>query len=647
MDAMVSDSVTASPGEKQRSIKNPSRGSSPETTPQGHDACFITNLSTELVCLIIDFVPPESHLDFACTCKRIADCSSKVLKRHQEAYSKYRVASDISPITIPTLLRSAFGRADPLLAWHVRSIEIWYDRTSWLDWKPLNFDQCLHEEDMDVDSTLWKWQDDELLEYLEAIEGQFDAMLESGDEDIRLEAREQFEDGLDGILKMLLIAYCPRLQDVKFITHEHREKSTLGWLKRVIQGSILYGSHWPPGLCSIQEVAVGVESETWMTTRHTQNEDGHLDGSNKTMEIFSTLLRLPRLNSIYYNDLRRSGWDDSTDYESRTLMPLHSSTVKHIFLDDCSDMPHSFRFALPRAPSALETFTLRAGDSGDRMDDADALVQGLCSEQSASLHTLMFYGPYSYAQIHGYRCSVYRNEELEKADNLKTVAMDISDVELDCLYSTSGDVYKMTYKEQRKYFVKWFTETAFPGSIERLVFWGKAEEYFPTQCKGSFLDWLEDALIAVIQSHRRMEGWDEDDEEYDKLSDAYESFYGNLKAVYLEDVETEYKNTRHKNGEPRADKIYFQRLVEVGREAGIDIHTLTNRVPAKHTHSFPTAPDKYNLRSGSWWERKGEIEDWVFNVYKGRRVPPGCRKCGKCETCLGQYSEELWRSLDR
>lgn len=616
-----------------------------------HDGCFITTLSTELIDHIIDYIPYESQVDFARSCKRLADCSSRVLKRHQEAFKKYRVASDISPVTIPTLLRSVFGRADPILAWHVRSIEIWYDRTSWLDWKSLRFDQPLHEEDsdMDADSTSWKWQDDELTEYFEDIEDQFVAMMGGGDEDIYIEAREQFEDGLDGILKALLIAYCPRLRDVKFITHEHKGKSTLGWLKRLIQGSILHGVHWPPGLCNVQNVAVGVESDTWMTTRHTDSADQvPLDGTDKSMEIFSALMRLPRLTSIYYNDLRRTGWDDDTDFESRTLIPMHSSTVKHIFLDDCGDMPFSFRVALPRAPRALETFSLRAGNSGDRMDDADGLVHGLCKAQTNTLHTLMFYGPYNGNEIHGYRCSVYRNEELNDSGNLETVAIDISDVELDCFYSASDTCHEDTEEANRKYFIKWFRETAFPGTIQRLVFWGNAGEHYMPGCRDKFLDWLEDALINVIESWRWKEGWDSaDEEEFDKLSTAYESFLGNLKAIYLEDIERQYKRSAYDaTKEPRTDKVYFRRLVEIGEEAGIDVYTLTNRAQTKHLHDFPTAPDKYDLRSGPWWERRDEIKDWVFDVYKGRRVPPGCGNCGECEQCLDEYTKELWESLN-
>ena len=86
------------------------------------DTCFLTNLATELVHRIIDFIPPASHIDFACSCKHLNACSADVFKRHRDAQLKYGVASDIDPATIPTLLRSAFGYGDPILAWHVRSL---------------------------------------------------------------------------------------------------------------------------------------------------------------------------------------------------------------------------------------------------------------------------------------------------------------------------------------------------------------------------------------------------------------------------------------------------------------------------------------------------------------------------------------------
>ena len=608
-----------------------------------HNTCFITDLSTELIYHIIDFVPYEYQVNFALTCKRLADCSSKVLKRHQEAFKKYRVASDILPTTIPTLLRSVFGRADPIMAWHVRSIEVWYDRDSWLDWKPLSFDQPLHEDDMDIDSTLWEWQDDELEEYLEDIEDQFMALLDAGDEEVFVEVRQQFEDGLDGVLKALLIAYCPRLQNVTFVTYEHGKTSTLGWLKRIVQGSIQYGSHWPPGLCSINNVAVGVESDTWLTARHTQHNDPPLDGTDRSMETFSVLLRLPLLSSIYYNDLRRPSWDDQTDYESRTLIPKGLSNVKHIFLDDLGDIPYSFRCALFQAPRALETFTLRAGRSGDRLDDVDALVSGLSSSQQSSLHTLMFYGPNITDEMHGYRCSVYRNEELNDAHNLKTVAIDVSDVELDAFYYTSQwndqDHGKdWTPDQWREFFVNWFCEHAFPRGIERVVFWGAPSEYYLPKCQGRFLDWLEDALIACIEPSNA-----------DKQSDSERGpVYPNLKAVYLEDIEWSYiQACRSTDAGPSSEKVFFGRLAKVAKDAGVDVYTLTHQPETRSLHKFPSAPDKYDLQSGPWRERRGERMDWVFDVYEGRMVGPGCGKCGECGKCLSEYSRELWEGLER
>lgn len=655
------------------------------------ERCYITALSTDVIYYIVDFIPYESQLNFACTCRRIADCSSNMLKRHQEAFKKFRVASDISPTTMPTLLRSVFGRSDPLISWHVRSIEIWYDRRSWLEWKPLDFDQPWHEEDMKINRTPWTWQDNEVEQYLENFEDKFSKIVDADDEDFCVDPRAHFTDGLDGIVKALVIAHCPGLRDITFITTEHKKNTTLGWLRRMIQASRLNGRHWPPGLCRIENVAVGVESDTWMSRRHLEEINHQSDHPDTSMEIFSSLLHLPRMTSIYYNDLRRPDYDDQTEFS--TLMPPHCSKVKHIFLDGCGDVPYSFRCALTTAPRALETFTLRAGNT--RLEDADQIVSGLSHDQADSLHTVMFYGPYTWQTIHGYRCSVYRNEELEKAVNLKTVAMHISDLELDCYYSVPDEYNEDTTEEEyREYFIKWFCETAFPPLVERLAFWGLVDEFYMPTCAGKFLDWLEDALINAIQSRPLIGEVDEpsmeevaespieevaessieevnedDQEEHDTLSDATECHatesesesravkpcWGNLKAIYLEEIERQYSmrdvsenpSTSQSEKPPWTEKIYFGRLVEVAKEAGIDVYTITNRAPAKHAHDFPKAPDKYDLRSGPWYARRDEIKDWVFDVYKGRLVPPGCGKCGRCEQCLGVYSEALWKSVGK
>ena len=108
-------------------------------------------------------------------------------------------------------------------------------------------------------------QDDELDEYLEDIDGRLEEAAKDGDDDILTDAHEQFTGGCDGILKMLLISHCPRLRAVKFVTQQNHDKSTLGWLRKIIQGSINYDDRWPPGISNIQEIAVGVESDTRLT----------------------------------------------------------------------------------------------------------------------------------------------------------------------------------------------------------------------------------------------------------------------------------------------------------------------------------------------------------------------------------------------
>jgi len=70
----------------------------------------MTNLSTEVICLIMNNIPFSSHFDFACVCRMIAAASQHVLWRRQKAYNAFRIVSDKDPTTVPLLLQSALGR---------------------------------------------------------------------------------------------------------------------------------------------------------------------------------------------------------------------------------------------------------------------------------------------------------------------------------------------------------------------------------------------------------------------------------------------------------------------------------------------------------------------------------------------------------
>jgi hypothetical protein len=582
---------------------------------QEGDACFITNLATELVQHIIDFVPPSSHLALARTCKHIFACSSDVLKRHHDALIKYGVSSDLDPATIPTLLRSAFGYGDLVLAYQVRSLEIWYDRTSWQEWKTLDLQTPLDEDIENVPIT-WEYMYGEIENYLACLEHGTDAIANLDN------AREQLENGCDGFLKAVLLAHCPRLQDVKFVMPGFLDEASAApsWLTILIDDA--YNSkRWGPGLQNLSTVAVGLPSETWMDIPYNSHTNGPAHQSPNTPLLMS-LLRLPSISRIYFRDHMHS-YSDKTPYHD--LLPEGSSTVQHIFLDNPSDLGYHFAKALTQAPKALLSVSFRGGEA--EFGDADQVVKMLGRQQGSSLESLMFYsyGPGTRGRrIHGYRCGAFRPEELNDFNVLKHLCINVQDIELQAFYDEQH--MRQDWESDGAWTDRCFVSYFEGACLEALVLWnGLTNNHIswePTEEQG-----FEDALIWL------MNGTDS------KMPDR------TLKALYLEHVERNSGPIRERRGRPVTDSeehIWFRRAVEVGRKRGVDVHTLTNRNPPRHQHEFPEAPDRYSWVTGPWGQRPQEL---VFDVYSGRRGPRGCGKCGNCEACLALYSKELWDSI--
>ena len=202
----------------------------------------IIDLPTDIVCMVLDRLPLSSHFHFACTCKSLAAASAYILQRHQEAYNKFRVVSDRDPTTVPLLLQSAFGK-DPITAWHVRSFEVWRDRTSWDEWEtyslytPISFGLDGGVSDLDV------LEFKPLLERVGDYLDWYEEECSYGDVK-QVKAFTQIESGHDGVLKALLFAKLPRLRDLKLVTRSQATGSTLSWLKTLIAAS--KGVHSPP-----------------------------------------------------------------------------------------------------------------------------------------------------------------------------------------------------------------------------------------------------------------------------------------------------------------------------------------------------------------------------------------------------------------
>lgn len=570
-------------------------------TAEDLDRCYITQLSTEVVLQIIDFIPPASHLDFACSCKRILACSSDILERHRRAFTDYHVSSDLNPETVPTLLRSAFGYSDPITAWHVRSFEIWYDRKSWEEWKTIKF-ELPPSDDGESEPLSWEFLYEEQEDYLESLE------YGNGTSELLEIARVQMEDGFDGILKAVLLANCPRLRDVKFVTRGvdriYDDTSCLSWLEVFIDDAVRGENSWPSGLENLQSVAVGIPSETWLFP-HLQYLYQRPDEPSTCLLL--QLLRLPNIESIYFKDYT-CDMEDPTDYS--LLLPARCSSVKHLFLDNCDELGDSFREALVEAPVSLVTASFRAGDAV--LEHADDIVSGLCEYQH-SLRSLMFYNYSEQHGIQGYRCLAFRPEEFRDSHGLANISVNIRDVELDALYAETCKADG----ESNSAVIERFFDESFPRSTETLTFWDELDSghihWEPSKEVG-----FENAIIKLIESEE----------------------HKNLKAIFLEEVERVRFGTV--GAEPRTDAVWFRKAIEVGRQHGVDVHTLTNRNEVMHRIDFPEAPDRYDLVTGPWGKRP---EDWVFSGYSGMRGPPGCGKCGKCDLCLRNYSKELWDTL--
>ncbi|KAJ4361060.1 uncharacterized protein N0V89_001629 [Didymosphaeria variabile] len=634
--------------------------------------CSIQDLSTELVLMVLEYLPFESHFDFACTCRRLAVASRGVLERHQDAYSKYRVASDLDPATVPLLLRSAFGRGDPIPAWHVRSFEIWRDRASWGEWQMYSLTTPLVCGSECGPSRL-RVSNEEAGRYLKWFEGQLSEELDEG---VVEELLEQVGSGRDGILKALLFAKCERLGDLKFVTRCQEKGSGLASMKLLIAKWLQYGSHettdndsgdesdddndcgcdscgendthmdsgndsdsdwesldsddteqppqstttasWPPGFAAIRTLAVGVSSATWM-------DDPREDPSSL---LFAHLLRLPNIHSIFFSHLRTHEWndlafDEDEDEYGYDVLPKGSSSIQHIFLHGCDELDSDVRDDLWDAPRSLLTISFRH-DGESEFWGATGTANGLALAQKKCLRGIMWYG-YAYGCLQGDHCTVLDNEEFDhfkRLPGVTQVSVSMQDVELAMEHADTYEKLRFYDEDERddedgEGYVFDDVDDGDKFFVRRLA------TLFPRSMEtlvlwdepqGTESALLDRAMVKIIQDGR----------------------YKNLKAIFLQDVE------RAREG-PRTEGLWFQDAIAAGRAAGVDVHTLTNRGPMRHKLDFVEAPDEYDLRSGIHsGVRSG---DWVFDAYAGRRVPLGCGKCGSCENCLAQYDARLWATM--
>ncbi|OHE93651.1 hypothetical protein CORC01_11054 [Colletotrichum orchidophilum] len=568
---------------------------------------FLTLLPIELLVNIIEHIDVASHLNFACTCKKIAECSAVILQRHREAHDQYGVVSDLQPLTIPTLLHNAVVRKDPFVAWHVRSLEIWGPRKSWSHWRPFML-QPPNRFDTGAPPLAWSFGNEERAEYIRLLGD----VLHLADDDIS-RAMKQLDEGNDGILKVLFTALCPRLRNVKYVwCSEGNEDDSLEWLASTIEISRFLES-WAPGLRSLRDVSIGVSSGTWLDRDNQAHHDPRL---------LASLLQLPSIDSIYFHGFYEDG---SVQDPSRGLS-RGCSTLQHLFIDGAEDMSEEYRVALLDAPRSLKTLRLRGNvrrDQGYWYDIEKFLLNAL-NAQSASLESLMVHEAWGMRSTRESSRPLYPLHLIEPntLPHLRHVWLENADL---VQQASNYDLYTVPelWQTPSEAALAWVL-SRLPTSMEVLLLGNSTEQSDPRM--------TEDLLIGLLESGR----------------------FPRLKAIFIEDDVVRRGQCRQPSctkHEPR-NRLYFQRLVAVGEKHGVDVNCTASgnrrRIHGDDAIGFPPSPDDATALVFSPLDSRARAGTGTgareFNVFSGRWQPKRCGNCGTCKRCFQVYTKESWKT---
>ncbi|GKT75380.1 hypothetical protein ColTof4_07803 [Colletotrichum tofieldiae] len=482
---------------------------------------------------------------------------------------------------------------DPVVAWHVRSLEIWGPRSTWNAWRPFMLEPP-DRFDPNARPLQWSFDDGERVEYLRLLRD----MLHLSEDDIS-KARQELDIGSDGLLKVLAAALCPRLHGLKYVwCSAGSQDESLQWLTLAIERSHNGGS-WAPGFQALRDVAIGVNSGTWLD----QENDVH-----HSPYLLASILLLPKIDSVYFHGLYDEEHLADLSIDSARGPSPGSSSVRHLFIDGARSIENAYRENLIAAPRALKTLCIRGNGENDQWDDMDLLVTEARKFQNDSLESLMLYEAWG---MHGYRCTVYRPDDvqLSKFKNLRHVCIDEQDLISEAWYD--GHELWELWKTDREASIE-FVISQFPVSMEVLLL-GSGHSL----CT---FEMVEECFIRLVESGR----------------------YPNLKAIFIEDDMSRRRwfLRQGPQGTPR-----LQRLIAAGERHGVDINcTASGNRKRIHEIDFPpSAPDSPSLASApNSWARGVEARE--FNAFTGRWQPKGCGNCGNCSHCFQAYTPEVWKT---
>jgi hypothetical protein len=596
-------------------------------------AALTTRLPPELLLRVFDFVDPPAIVDLACSSKFLEKCSRSTLRKHRALHARYRVVTDAAPQSLTDLLRKAL--IDHQIAWHVRELEFTRHRTQWSQWKGSDDIEEVENTEMSDSSPPpdYAFTQDEQTGLLNQLREIFHF-----DEEQIENAYTDLQHGNDAPLKLLLLGACPRIRSVKFTrhgrisgrctieraspndVHDNPPRSGLEYFHQAIIIHLQNNSKvWPAGFDSLQDLAIGVAA---------RDETTNLAFAPSPL-LFANCMHLPHLISLYCFGLRMNQWevDDQDNTGARYEIEERSSSVQGIFLDGAMAL-HEPMEGIISGCRQLKSLTI----AGSELNNVDAVVYHAGNRHGQSLETMMFYDT---SWFEGYRCAMFKPEEIEKMTQLRMMYFDASDVMLDAFGECDDDAkcdcaeHDHEWTTDHAGFTKFCMNTAFPSSTEVLVLETKSD-----QSEGD-AKLLDEALTTMIEYGRVAEC---DDDRKDGAADSsakpaavYEKCYPNLKAIYLGSLdETNETNGRRKRR--------FSKAIAAGRKFGVDVHTRTTRGRPFHQIDFPKPP--------TWASLKPAEESLEFDIYTGSWAPAKCGNCGSCEACLWQYDASMWKEVE-
>ncbi|KAF4439262.1 hypothetical protein F53441_12643 [Fusarium austroafricanum] len=294
----------------------------------------------------MDYTPPSTYLNLALSC-------------HNPIPPV--IASDLSPETVIDLLKDTTkARVE---RWHVRELEIWGSRQGWQDWRPWTPTLPGIYNLAEGRPTRSGLETGEMQRYIQEAKELWEFSEDDSDE-----VRRNLDSGHDGFLKLLLIASCPRLHNLRFAKRGTDPHTSLQWITKAVKRSRNI-EKWPPGFESLRYVAVGIGNglPSW------EDENANRDGVD-----FAALLYIPKLERLYFNEMfqdRAEEDDGDFDLGEKYDFPYLASSVKQVFIDGASGFSMDFMKSITGVAKNLESAILRVGSEyAQDLDDVDSYV---------------------------------------------------------------------------------------------------------------------------------------------------------------------------------------------------------------------------------------------------------------------------------